>query len=83
MTRFPSTPRENRVATGGQRENGRARPACRDGGENSNARFVEASIGSGIIAAFWALTKEFFSGVFARFEDYFGANPKVRSNRLA
>ena len=57
--------------------------ACRDGGENSNARVVRASIGSGIIAAIEPGTREFFSTGFAGSERYFGANPKVRSNRLA
>src|SRR5205823_10705778 len=64
-------------------ENGPARRACRDGGENSNACAVRTSIGSGIIAAFRSLTGEIFSVDFARSEGYFGANPNARSNRLA
>jgi len=76
-------------------ENGPERQTSRDVGKNSNARVVRAPIGSGFIAAIDRWTAETFSPDFGSqagnatadrhvfFGCYFGANPKVRSKRLA
>jgi hypothetical protein len=57
---------------------------CAGRGENSNTSIVRSMIGSGSIAAFQSATIEIFSAKKTGLPDrYAGANPKVRSKRLA
>jgi hypothetical protein len=66
-----------------------ARGTCRGRDKNSNASIVRSMIGSGFIAAFQSATVKIFSAKFGveralrRRSRYAGANPKVRSKRLA
>ena len=88
--KFLPRQRNNRSAKkSAEQKHGPARAACRGRGENSNAAIVRSMIGSGFIAAFQSATVEIFS---AKIEAergmrlpnrYAGANPKVRSKRLA
>jgi hypothetical protein len=71
-------------------ENGRSRETCRGRGENSNASIVGSAYGSGFVAAIRPATVEIFSieircvALDVRVPNrYAGANPKVRSKRLA
>ena len=79
--------RNNRSALKALRESGPARLTCRDDWRNSNARIVRPAPGSGFIAAIASPTVKIFSakngkeGSIRR--PYPGANPNVRSKRLA
>ncbi|HXQ08291.1 MAG TPA: hypothetical protein VN831_26505 [Bradyrhizobium sp.] len=71
-------------------EHGSGLYGCRERGENSNASFVQPLFDSGFIAAIRPSTVEIFSAEVRRAppdapvrKPYPGANPNVRSKRLA
>jgi len=53
--------RNHRSANIALKENGRAREACRERGENSNMAIVRPRVHSGFVAAIQPETVEFFS----------------------